>query len=56
VAVNIGGIDETGCMTLDSSAPLATRRAVLAGASGFIGGVLRRELVAEGYEVRLIGR
>jgi NAD dependent epimerase/dehydratase family enzyme len=56
VAVNIGGTEETGCMTLDSSAPLATRRAVLAGASGFIGGVLRRELVAEGYEVRLIGR
>jgi NAD dependent epimerase/dehydratase family enzyme len=43
-------------MTPDSAGLASPGRAVLAGASGFIGAVLQRELLAEGYEVALIGR
>jgi NAD dependent epimerase/dehydratase family enzyme len=43
-------------MTSDSHGTTGPGRAVIAGASGFIGGVLQRELLAEGYEVALIGR
>jgi NAD dependent epimerase/dehydratase family enzyme len=43
-------------MTSDSRASAAKGRVVIAGASGFIGAVLQRELLAEGYEVALIGR
>ena len=56
MAMKVGHVDQTGCMTPASPDPLSTRRAVLAGASGFIGGVLRQELLAEGYEVTLVGR
>ncbi len=35
---------------------MSTRRAVLAGASGFIGRRLARELTADGYRVDLVGR
>lgn len=35
---------------------MSARRAVLAGASGFIGERLRRELLAQGYELSIIGR
>jgi NAD dependent epimerase/dehydratase family enzyme len=43
-------------MTSDLPVQVHPPRAVLAGASGFIGGVLRRELAAEGYDIALIGR
>ena len=35
---------------------MSTRRAVLAGASGFIGQRLARELTRDGYQVSLVGR
>ncbi len=56
MAVNVGFVVQTGCMTPDSPGPVRPGRAVLAGASGFIGAILTRELRAEGYEVALIGR
>ena len=40
----------------DAPGPGAPRTAVVAGASGFIGQVLVRELTEEGYRVRTIGR
>jgi NAD dependent epimerase/dehydratase family enzyme len=54
--MNVRRVVQTGGMTTDSTGPAGPGRVVLAGASGFIGGVLRRELLAEGYEVVLIGR
>jgi NAD dependent epimerase/dehydratase family enzyme len=54
VTVNVGVVVQTGVMTPDSAGQGGPGRAVLAG--GFIGAVLQRELVAEGYEVALIGR
>lgn len=43
-------------MSRDSPDRMRPGRVVLAGASGFIGGALQRELREEGYEVVLIGR
>jgi NAD dependent epimerase/dehydratase family enzyme len=43
-------------MPLDSSHSAVGRRVVIAGSGGFIGGYLRRELLAEGYEVLVVRR
>jgi len=56
VTVNVGAVVQTGVMTSDSSSAQGPGRAVIAGAGGFIGQVLQRELRSEGYEVVLIGR
>jgi NAD dependent epimerase/dehydratase family enzyme len=56
VTANVGSVVQTGAMTIDTTGPVRPRRAVLAGASGFIGTVLRRELASEGYDITLIGR
>jgi NAD dependent epimerase/dehydratase family enzyme len=56
VTVNVCPVVQTGVMTSDPHTTVSPGRVVIAGASGFIGAVLRRELLAEGYEVALIGR
>jgi NAD dependent epimerase/dehydratase family enzyme len=56
VTVNVAAVVQTGVMTPEASTVHDPGRAVIAGAGGFIGKVLQRELRSEGYEVVLIGR